>query len=92
MKRRFFLTTGSLGILLGCCFLYAKLLVPVFIFPQSPARSVSEGMGPGPAEEVSGISEEYTDLLLPLFPDENDWRRSRPQMIVMGGRRGAFPL
>ncbi|MBQ6620934.1 MAG: hypothetical protein IJH68_12400 [Thermoguttaceae bacterium] len=90
MKRRFFLTTGSLGILLGCCFLYAKLLVPVFIFPKPPARSVTQGAGPGPAEEVSGISEQYTDLLLPLFPDENDWRRNRPQMIVMGDSEGLF--
>lgn len=90
VKTRFFLTTGTLAVLFGCCFLYAKLLVPVFIFPQSPARSVSERIGPGPAEEVLGISERYTDLLVPLFPNENDWRRNRPQMIVAGDDKGLF--
>ena len=92
MKRRAFFTIISLGITFGLYFLYAYIIVPLAIFPPlsilDPSRRLDTGLGPG--KEIESLSRRYTELLAPLFPDENDWRRKSPRVIVPNDLSGLF--
>lgn len=92
MKRRAFFTIVSLGAAFGLYFLYAYIIVPLAIFPPlsilDPSQRLDAGLGPG--KEIESLSRRYTELLAPLFPDENDWRRKSPRVIVPNDLSGLF--
>lgn len=92
MKRRAIITILSLGAVFGLYFLYAYIIVPLAVFPPLSILDPAErrNVGLGPEKEIESLSRRYTELIAPLFPNEDDWRRQSPRVIVPNDLSGLF--
>ncbi len=83
MYSKFWTVFVALATGFGTYFLYAVIVVPVFIMPRTARQRVNM---PRPAanasSEVERISRENSELLSAVFPDPNDWRRIHPLSVI----------
>ena len=91
MYSKFWTVFVALATGFGTYFLYAVIVVPVFIMPRTARQRVNM---PRPAanasSEVERISRENSELLSAVFPDPNDWRRIHPLSVIPKDRRMWF--
>ena len=87
MFRNFRLIIFSLALGLAAYFLYAVILVPTLIIPRAVQRHISMPRTViDSSSEVERMSRENSELLSPLFPDPNDWRRAHPLSVASRDR------
>ena len=91
-KRRIVLSLATVLATAGAYFFYAWIFVPTFLLPPISLRIGAE---PRPADvsptgEIETLGKHVAELLEPLFPDPNDWRRQNPRSIIPKENGGLF--